>query len=79
MRTTLDLDDAILAAARRRAAEKGTTLTAYVEHALAAALAERPTAGVPYRLEWLTRRGRILPGVDIADRDRLYDVMDARR
>lgn len=79
MRTTLDIDDAILAAARRRAAERGTTLTAFVEHALAAALAHRPATGKAYRLKWQTRRGRMLSGVDIADRDRLYDVMDGRR
>jgi Arc/MetJ family transcription regulator len=39
MRTTIDIDDRLLAAARRRAAENGTTLTAFVEHALAASLA----------------------------------------
>lgn len=78
MRTTLDLDDRILAAARRRAAERGTTLTAFVEHALAAALTPRPQAGKPYRLAWKTHRGRTLPGVDVADRDRLYERMEGR-
>jgi hypothetical protein len=78
MRTTLDIDDQILAAARRRAAEKGTTLTAFVEHALAAALVRR-AAGKPYRLQWRTHRGRTLPGVDVADRDRLFEVMEGRR
>jgi hypothetical protein len=79
MRTTLDLDDALLAAARLRAAEKGTTLTAFVEHALAAALSRRTQGGKPYRLAWKTHRGRTLPGVDVADRDRLYERMEGRR
>ena len=79
MRTTLDLDDALLAAAKRRAAEKGTTLTAFVEHALAAALARRGPSATRYRLEWKTHRGRLLPGADVADRDRLLDVMEGRR
>ena len=79
MRTTLDLDDRLLAGAKRRAAEKGTTLTAFVEAALAAALARRPPRGEPYRLEWKTHRGRLLPGVDVTDRDSLFDVMDGRR
>ncbi len=79
MRTTLDINDEILIAARRHAAEKGTTLTALVEHALAAALARRVTGGEPYRLAWKTHRGRLLPSVDVADRDRLFDVMDGRR
>jgi len=79
MRTTLDIDDTILTAARRHAAEKGTTLTALVEHALAAALAGRVSRSEPYQLAWKTHRGRALPGVDVADRDRLFDVMEGRR
>lgn len=79
MRTTLDLDDALLAAARRRAAERGTSLTAFVEEALAAALAPRPSRAEPYRLRWKTHRGRLLPGVDVADRDSLLDAMEGRR
>lgn len=79
MRTTLDIDDALLAEARRRAAAKGTTLTAFVEHALAAALAGRPTSGARYRLVWKTHRGTAPPSVDVADRDRLLDVMEDLR
>jgi len=78
MRTTLDIDDRLLAAARRVAAEKGTTLTAFVEHALAASLTQRATADKAYRLQWKTHRGRTLPGVDVADRDRLFESMEGR-
>ncbi|MFM1904372.1 MAG: hypothetical protein RLZZ440_2272 [Planctomycetota bacterium] len=78
MRTTLDIDDHLLAAARRQAAERGTTLTAIVEHALAAALARRAAAGKPFRLKWKTHRGRMLPGVDVTDRDRLFERMEGR-
>ncbi len=78
MRTTLDIKDQLLAAAKRRAAEKGTTLTAFVEAALAAALVRPHAQGAPYHLEWKTHRGRLLPGVDVSDRDRLYDVLDGK-
>lgn len=78
MRTTLDIDDQLLEAARRRAAEKGTTLTAFVEHALAATLASRPAHDRPYVLRWKTHAGRTLPGVDVTDRDRLYERMEGR-
>lgn len=78
MRTTLDIDDRLLAAARRRAAERGTTLTAFVEHALAATLAGRPEHDKPYALQWKTHAGRTLPGVDVTDRDRLYERMEGR-
>lgn len=80
MRTTLDLDDHLLTAARRRAAERGTTLTAVVEEALAAALAPRPSSEPPFRLKLpKPHKGKTLPGVDIADRDSLYDIMEGRR
>ena len=78
MRTTLDIDDQLLEAARRRAAEKGTTLTAFVEHALAATLAGRQAHDKPYALRWKTHSGRTLPGVDVTDRDRLYERMEGR-
>jgi hypothetical protein len=32
-----------------------------------------------YTLEWKVHRGRLLPGVDVADRDRLLDLMEGRR
>jgi len=78
MRTTLDIDDRILAAARRRAAEKGTTLTAFVEHALAASLLDRGASESRYEFRWTTHRGRTLPGVDLSDRDRLLERMEGR-
>ncbi|HET6581792.1 MAG TPA: hypothetical protein VFG69_00070 [Nannocystaceae bacterium] len=79
MRTTLDLDDALLAAARELAAQRGLTLTAFVERALAAAFVPSPVRGKRFRLRWKTHRGRLLPGVDVADRDALFDSMDRRR
>lgn len=79
MRTTLDIDGKILSAARRRAAAEGKTLTAFVETALAAALAPRPVTGKAYRLRWKTHAGKLLPGIDLADRDSLFEVMEDRR
>jgi hypothetical protein len=78
MRTTLDLDDGLLAAARARAAQTGTTLTAVVEDALAAALAPRATRAKRFQLRWPTHRGRLQPGIDVADRDSLIDAMEKR-
>ena len=77
MRTTLDIEDRLLADAKRRAAEKGTTLTAFVELALAAALARRPSGGDAYQLAWATHAGQTRSGLDVADRDRLYEAMES--
>jgi hypothetical protein len=79
MRTTLDIEDALLASARERAAQRGTTLTAFVEEALAAALAPAPPRGKRFRLRWKTHRGRLRAGVDVADRDSLIDAMERGR
>ncbi|MBI4817083.1 MAG: type II toxin-antitoxin system VapB family antitoxin [Deltaproteobacteria bacterium] len=79
MRTTLDIDDELLDSARRRAAERGSTLTAFVEQALAAALAAPSRRSKRFVLRWKTHRGSLRAGVDIADRDGLFDVMEGRR
>ncbi len=78
MRTTLDMDDAVLRAAKKRAAEDGETLTRLLERALRLYL--RPPSRRPgaFKLDLLTRRGRLLPGVDVDDRDSLYERMEGR-
>jgi Arc/MetJ family transcription regulator len=79
MRTTVDIDDAILAAAKRRAAERGRTLTAFIEEALTAALLDKPRDSSAFRLRWKPHSGRLRPGVDLSDRDALLDAMEGRR
>lgn len=79
MRTTLDIEDAILERARRRAAAERTTLTSVVERALRAFLSRRPEAGSPLNQRWVVVEGSRPPDVDVADRDRLIDAMTDRR
>ena len=78
VKTTLNLDDRLFREAKKMAAERGVTLTQVIEEALRAALAQPPDRGAPLRLRWPTRQGRRPPDVDIADRDALYDRMEAR-
>ena len=77
MRTTIELNDELLRAAKREAAKEQTTLRAVVERALRAHLA-RPTRSVGYVLRWRTERGRLQPGVTLDDRDVLFDLMEGR-
>jgi len=79
MRITLDLDDKLLAAARRRARARGMSLSAVIQEALAAALTLRSETRARFRLRWKPHRGRVLPGVDVAVRESLYDIMEGRR
>ncbi len=61
-----------------RAAEEGKTLTSIVEEALRLYL--KPEAPEkPFRLRWVTRRGRVQQGVNIDDRHSLYEVMEGRQ
>jgi hypothetical protein len=77
MRTTLNLDDALLGAAKRRALETGRTLTAVIEDALRAALGRRP-ATERERVESLPtyRGGGLQPGVDLDDSGALLELME---
>jgi Arc/MetJ family transcription regulator len=78
MRTTIDLNDALLRKAKQRAARDGTTLRELVEAALRRYLGG--AAGPQrYELKWRTESGRLQPGVRIEDRDSLFDIMDGRR
>ena len=78
MRTTLDLDDALIRKAKLRATDEGTTLTAVIDEALRQYLVPARPTGKRFRLTLLTKRGRPVPGVNLADRDVLYERMEGR-
>ena len=79
MKTTLDIDDRLLARAKRHASAQGTTLRAIVEDALRACLATRPEATHRYQFSPPTVKGTHPPAVDVADRNALYDLLDGQR
>ena len=78
MRTTLDLEDAVIERARRQAVKEGTTLTDIVERALRLFLTRRADAPAPLAARWVVVQGEREPSVDIADRDRLHDLLGER-
>jgi hypothetical protein len=78
MKTTLDLDDRLLEAAKQRAAAAGKTLKAYIEDALRAQMLPRVHRGERFRLALPTVRGTRPPAVDVADRRALYDFLDEK-
>jgi plasmid stability protein len=79
MRTTLNLDDELMRTLKRRAAESGRTMTEMIEEALRAMLARPVKEGPEREFRWVTVKGKIQPGVDVADRDSLLDAMEGRR
>lgn len=78
MKTTLNLDDHLARAAKRRAAETGRTLTGMIETALRAQLDAEKRASKKTAFAWPVVRGKTPPAADINDRDALYDRMSAR-
>jgi hypothetical protein len=79
MRTTIRLDDALLAEAKAAAAARGTTLTAVIEDALRESLARRHgTARKRQRVELPTsgEGSKLMPGVDLDDSAALLDLME---
>jgi plasmid stability protein len=79
MRTTLNLDEGLMRALKRRAAETGRTMTEMVEEAVRELLAREDEGSQVEEFRFLTVRGRRRPAVDIADRDAILDVMEGRR
>jgi hypothetical protein len=76
MRTTVDLNDTLLRLAKKRAAEEGIPLREFMEAALRLYLSPQPRR--KYRLVWRTDKGRLMPGVNLDDRNALFDLMDGR-
>ncbi|MEW6747956.1 MAG: ribbon-helix-helix protein, CopG family [Planctomycetota bacterium] len=78
MRTTLDLDDDLLRAAKSKAALQRKSLTKFIEEAIRRYLEPQRNVRNAFRLKLKAKKGRPLPGVDLADRDSLYERMEGR-
>jgi hypothetical protein len=74
MKTTLNISDPVMAALRREAAERGCTMSELVETALRRLLDAKPAQTDLPPLPAFHGGGML---VDIADREALYDAMDA--
>jgi hypothetical protein len=76
MRTTIRIDDHLLAEAKEAAARRGSTLTALIEDALRQAL-RTSAASTRERIPLPVHRGgRLRPGVDLDDSAALLDLME---
>lgn len=78
MRTTLTLNDEVLSLARRKAAAENRPLKDVVNEALRLGLTMQDREDGDYRFRLPTVRGRLQPGVDLTDRDKLFDLLDGR-
>ena len=77
MRTTIRLSDDLLRKAKKKAAERGQTLTSLIEEGLKAVLAEPVrTQRVRVQLPISTATGGTMPGVDLNRSGDLEDLME---
>jgi hypothetical protein len=76
MRTTINLDDALLAEAKQVAARTGRTLTAVVEDALRESLHRRHRTTRPGVELPRFGAGGVRPGVDLDDSAALLELME---
>jgi len=78
MRTTVRLDERLLAEVKKYAAESGRTLTAVLADALRETLARRGARGKRKPVRLRTAKGNGLrPGVDLDDTASLLDFMES--
>ena len=76
-RTILTIDDELLKQLKLDAARQGITLGGLVDDLLRQALASR-FHRKPYKLDLKGWDAKLQPGVDIMDRDKLFDFMNGR-
>ncbi len=75
MRTTLNLDDQLLVAAKHRAIEQSVSLACVIENALRESLAKPQAKRKKIRLVTASGAG-VKPGVDLDNGRSLSDIMD---
>jgi Arc/MetJ family transcription regulator len=75
MKTTLNIDDNVMAELKREAARQGVTMSEMVESALRLLLRSRGKRQKMTALPTFHSGGAL---VDIADRDALYQAMEGR-
>ena len=79
MKTTLDLPDELLIAAKKRAAEERTSLRKLVARSLRRELSSVPDTGErAVEIDWgsITAEGGLPPGLDLSSREQMYDWLD---
>lgn len=76
-RTTIALDDELLRKLKSDAAAKGLTLSDFVNDLLKQAITDR-TQRNQFKLHLEGWKAEIQPGVDILDRDKLFDLINGR-
>jgi hypothetical protein len=78
MKTTIELPDALLIAAKKRAAELRQPLRQLIEDGLRRQLAisQEEKKARRKKFRWVTAKGGLPPGLDLSDRAQMHDWID---
>jgi Arc/MetJ family transcription regulator len=79
MRTTVEINDELFRSAKAAAAKQNKSLREIVDEALRRYLKGPETKKFRLKLTPHNAVGHLMPGVDLEDRDSLYDIMDGLR
>jgi len=79
MKTTVDIEDSLLIAAKKYAAEQRTSLRSLIEAGLRAELAPRRARSTAKTVRWIVVEGGLPEGVDLADRAAMSEWIRAER
>lgn len=79
MRTTIKIDDELLAEAKLRAAQSGRTLNDVVDDALRESFARREQHDAERPELPVFRGSRLMPGVDLDDSATLLELMESEQ
>lgn len=78
-RTTVRLAPELLRAAKKKAAEDGSTVTSLIEEGLRRVVyeeASRKTRGKPFKIKVSKAKGGMRPGFDLTDMSTIYEAED---
>ncbi len=81
MKTTIELPDDLLIAAKKRAAELRRPLRSLIEEGLRTRLADlgEGRAARPRKIRWVEVKGGLPPDLDLSDRAKMHEWMRSRR
>jgi len=79
VKTTLDLPDELLIAAKKRAAELRCSLRSLVERGLRHELSVRRRPPRKRVIRWITTRGGLPAGLDLSNRQAMHDWVARHR
>ena len=79
MKTTVDLPDELLVAAKKKAAEDRTTLRHLFVRGLRSQLGRRGKGSAKRRIRWVIVRGGLPAGLDLSDREAMHDWIRRRQ